>query len=467
MIGLAQHAGRNQKKVVSDMAAAQSVPSAAPPAPAGPLGVALLGCGVVGSEVVRLLDEQSHDLQARIGRPLDLVGIAVRRLNRTRPGIDPELFTTDADALVRRDDVDLVIEVIGGIEPARSLILTAMAAGASVVTANKALLAEDGATLFAAAEKAGVDLYFEASVAGAIPIIRPLRESLVGDEITSVIGIVNGTTNFILDKMDTDGAGFAETLAEAQDLGYAEADPTADIEGFDAAAKAAILSSLAFHTRVTGADVHREGITEVTSSDIASAREMGCVVKLLAICELSAEDPSDPRRERSVSVRVHPAMIPRTHPLASVGGAYNAVFVESRSAGRLMFYGPGAGGSPTASAVLGDLVTVARNRLRGAPGPGESSYAARPVSQIGSVVTRYHLSLEVSDVAGVLATIAHCFAEHGVSIQTVRQQGREADAQLVIVTHRATDAALSSTVQALRELDAVRQVTSVMRVEGE
>lgn len=434
---------------------------------AAPLGVAVLGCGVVGSEVVRLLTEQAADLHARVGRPLDLVGIAVRRLNRLRPGIDPRLFTTDADALVRRDDVDLVIEVIGGIEPARSLILTAMAHGASVVTANKALLAEDGATLFAAAEKAGVDLYFEASVAGAIPIIRPLRESLVGDEITSVIGIVNGTTNFILDKMDSDGAGFAETLAEAQDLGYAEADPTADIEGFDAAAKAAILSSLAFHTRVTGADVYREGITEVTSSDLASAREMGCTVKLLAICQLSPADDADPDAERSVSVRVHPAMIPRSHPLASVGGAYNAVFVESRSAGRLMFYGPGAGGSPTASAVLGDLVTVARNRLRGAAGPGESSYAARPVSAIGRVVTRYHLNLEVADVAGVLATIAQCFAEHQVSIQTVRQHGREADAQLVIVTHRASDAALSATVEALRGLDVVREVTSVMRVEGE
>ena len=248
-----------------------------------------------------------------------------------------------------------------------------------MVTANKALLAADGASLFEAAEQAEADLYFEAAVAGAIPIIRPLRESLVGDEITAVIGIVNGTTNFILDKMDTDGVGFAETLAEAQELGYAEADPTADVEGFDAAAKAAILASLAFHTRVTAADVYREGITEITSADIASAREMGCVVKLLAICQLS--DPTAPARERTVSVRVHPAMIPRTHPLASVGGAYNAVFVESRSAGRLMFYGPGAGGSPTASAVLGDLVTVARNRVRGAVGPGESSYAARPVSR--------------------------------------------------------------------------------------
>ena len=431
---------------------------------ATPLRVALLGCGTVGSEVARLLTEQAVDLQARVGRRLELVGIAVRRHNRSRPGIDPALFTTDAEALVARPDVDLVIEVIGGLEPARSLILSALRHGASVVTANKALLAEDGATLFAAAEQAGADLYFEAAVAGAIPIIRPLRESLVGDEITAVTGIVNGTTNFILDKMDADGAGFAETLTEAQELGYAEADPTADVEGFDAAAKAAILASLAFHTRVTAADVYREGIADVTSSDIASAKAIGCVVKLLALCELSGSGEDGDRR---VSVRVHPAMIPRSHPLAGVGGAYNAVFVESRSAGRLMFYGPGAGGSPTASAVLGDLVTVARNRVRGAVGPGESSYAARSVASIGSVTTRYHLSLEVADVAGVLARIAQVFAEHDVSIQTVRQNGRGEDAQLVVVTHRATDAALSATVASLRDLDVVRDVTSVMRVEGE
>ncbi|MDN5763130.1 MAG: homoserine dehydrogenase [Microlunatus sp.] len=433
--------------------------------PTPPLRVALLGCGVVGSEVARLLIDSASDLRARVGRPLELVGIAVRRLNRPREGLDAGLFTTDAEGLVSRSGVDLVIEVIGGIEPARSLILSALRHGASVVTANKALLAEDGATLYAAAEQSGVDLYFEAAVAGAIPIVRPLRESLVGDEITSVIGIVNGTTNYILDKMDSQGAGFAETLVDAQALGYAEADPTADVDGFDAAAKAAILASLAFHTRVGAADVYREGISEVTTSDIASAREMGSVVKLLALCELSpAVDGAGPR---GVSVRVHPAMIPRSHPLASVTGAYNAVFVESRSAGRLMFYGPGAGGSPTASAVLGDLVTVARNRVRGAAGPGESSYAARPIDPIDDVVTRYHVCLEVADVTGVLATVAACFAEHGVSIQTVRQQGRGTDAQLVVVTHRATDAALSATVRALRTLPSVRDVTSVMRVEGE
>jgi homoserine dehydrogenase len=433
--------------------------------PLTPLRVALLGCGVVGSEVARLIIGQAADLRARVGRPLELVGIAVRQPDRDRAGIDSELLTTDAEALVTREDVDLVIEVIGGIEPARSLILAAMRNGASVVTANKELLAADGAALFEAAEQAGADLYFEAAVAGAIPIIRPLRESLVGDEITSVIGIVNGTTNYILDRMDSGGISFAEALREAQQFGYAEADPTADVEGFDAAAKAAILASLAFHTRVTGADVYREGITGVTPTDIASAHDIGCVVKLLAICQLSS--PVASPAERTVSVRVHPAMIPRSHPLAAVGDAYNAVFVESMSAGRLMFYGPGAGGSPTASAVLGDLVTVARNRLRGAVGPGESSYAARPVTRIGSVLTRYHVSLEVADVVGVLATIADVFAEHGVSIETVRQNGRGADAQLVLVTHHARDAALSATVQALRGLDVVRQVTSVMRVEGD
>lgn len=422
----------------------------------------------MGGEVVDLINRQAGDLTMRVGRPLELVGVAVRRRDKHRPQLDPalddQLLTEDPDWLVRRCDVDLVVELIGGIEPARTLILTAMEHGASVVTANKALLAEDGSTLYSAAEQAGVDLYFEAAVAAAIPIIRPLRESLVGDEITSVMGIVNGTTNYILDQMDTEGVSFDETLAAAQDLGYAEADPTADVEAFDAGAKAAILSSLAFHSRVSSADVYREGITDITIGDIASAREMGCVVKLLAICQLI--QPAD-GGESAVSARVHPAMIPRRHPLASVRGPYNAVFVESRAAGQLMFSGPGAGGPPTASAVLGDLVTVARNRLRGAAGPGESNYAQRRISPIAEVVTRYHLSLDVADESGVLARIAGIFAESGVSIQTVRQQGRAADAKLVIVTHRATDAALSETVEALRRMDVVSEVTSVMRVEGE
>ncbi len=428
-----------------------------------PLKVAVLGCGSVGSQVVRLLTEQRDDLAARVGAPVELVGVAVRRLDAPRDVDVPDgLLTTDAAGLVARGDVDVVVEVIGGIEPARSLILSALDHGASVVSANKALLAEDGPTLFEAAAEAERDLYYEAAVAGAIPILRPLRESLAGDRVTRVLGIVNGTTNFILDKMDTSGAGFSEALEEAQELGYAEADPTADIEGFDAAAKAAILASLAFHSRVTASDVHREGISEVTAADVASARDMGSVVKLLAICELR---PGAGGQDQ-VAVRVHPAMIPRSHPLASVRGAFNAVFVESEAAGQLMFYGPGAGGAPTASAVLGDLVTVARNRLAGTRGAGESAYADRTVQPMGETRTRYHVAIDVDDRAGVLAAVANAFADHDVSIQTVRQEGRGADAQLVVVSHAAPDAALSATVEQLRNMDIVRDVTSVMRVEG-
>jgi homoserine dehydrogenase len=373
--------------------------------------------------------------------------------------VDPSLFTTDADALVGRTDIDLVVEVIGGIEPARSLILGALEHGASVVTANKALLAEDGSSLFSVAQKYGADLYYEASVGAAIPLIRPLRESLAGDRVKRVLGIVNGTTNYILDRMDAEGAGFAEALEDAQALGYAEADPTADVEGFDAAAKAAILAGLAFHTRVTASDVHREGIAEVTATDVASARAMDCVVKLLAIAELAPGGDQ-------LGVRVHPAMIPRAHPLASVREAYNAVFVESAAAGQLMFYGSGAGGAPTASAVLGDLVAVARHRVQGVTGVGESTYAQLAVRPMGETPTRYHISLDVDDKAGVLAAVADAFAQRGVSIQTVRQEGRGADAQLVVVTHQAPDRALAATVDELEKLGVVREVLSVMRVEG-
>ena len=426
--------------------------------------VALLGCGTVGTEVVRLLDEQAADLAARVGEPLDLAGIAVRRPAR-HPDVPAGLLTTDAAELVQRPDVDVVVEVIGGIEPARSLLLAAMKAGKSVVTANKALLAEDGATLHAAARQAGVDLYFEASVGGAIPLLRPLRESLAGDRISRVVGIVNGTTNYVLSRMDATGAGFAEALAEATALGYAEADPTADIDGFDAASKAAILAGLAFHTRVVAAEVHREGIGGVTAADVASAKAMGCTVKLLAICDRIG-DAGEAAGSESVGVRVHPAMIPRTHPLAAVGGAFNAVFVSGDAAGELMFYGRGAGGAPTASAVLGDLVAVARNRLTGARGAGESAYADLRVRPMGETPTRYHISLDVADRPGVLATVAHAFAAHDVSISTVRQSGRGADATLVLVTHTAPDAALAATVEDLRGMPIVREVVSVMRVEG-
>ncbi|MFI8340488.1 homoserine dehydrogenase [Streptomyces sp. NPDC085639] len=425
-----------------------------------PLKVALLGCGVVGSEVARIMTTHADDLTQRIGAPVELAGVAVRRPSKVREGIDPALITTDATALLKSGDIDIAIEVIGGIEPARTLITTAFEQGISVVSANKALLAQDGAALHAAAETHGLDLYYEAAVAGAIPLVRPMRESLAGDKINRVMGIVNGTTNFILDKMDSTGAGYQEALDEATALGYAEADPTADVEGYDAAAKAAILAGIAFHTRARLDDVYREGMTEVSAADFASAKRMGCTIKLLAILERAADG-------ESVTARVHPAMIPLSHPLASVREAYNAVFVEAEAAGRLMFYGPGAGGAPTASAVLGDLVAVARNKLAEATGPGESAYTQLPVSPMGDVVTRYHISLDVADKPGVLAQVATTFAEHGVSIDTVRQQGKDGEASLVVVTHRAPDAALSGTVEALRKLDTVRGVASIMRVEGE
>ena len=426
----------------------------------GELRVALLGCGAVGSQVFRLLGEQAGDLAARVGAPLQVAGVAVRDpAGRARAaGVPGELITTDAMGLVTRPDVDIVVEMIGGIEPARSLLLAAMQTGKSVVTANKALLGADGAVMHAAAREHGADLFYEAAVAGAIPLLRPLRESLAGDAVRRVLGIVNGTTNYILDKMDSSGAEFADALKEAQELGYAEADPTADVGGFDAAAKAAILASLAFHTRVTADDVYRQGIAAVTAADIASARALGCVVKLLAICE---------RCDGGISARVHPAMIPREHPLASVREAYNAVFVEAESAGRLMFYGAGAGGGPTASAVLGDLVVVARNRVAGIRGPDAPSYAELPVLPMADALTRYHVALDVADRPGVLAPVAEAFARHDVSIKAVRQEGRGAEAYLVIVTHTARESALAATVADLSAMEAVRAVDSVMRVEGE
>ncbi len=426
---------------------------------AQPLTVALLGSGTVGASVAQLLSSQSEDLTARIGAPLEVVGIAVRDLRRERPGIDPALLTDDAESLVRRG-ADVVIEVMGGIEPARSLILSAMEHGSSVVTANKALLAQDGAILHETAAKHDVDLYFEASVGGAIPLLRPLRESLAGDRVRRVLGIVNGTTNVILTRMDETGATFDEALAEATELGYAEADPSADVDGHDAAAKAAIIAGLAFHTRVTAADVHCEGIRGVTATDVATAHEMGQVIKLLAVAELSPDG-------RGVSVRVHPAMIARTHPLAGVREAFNAVFIETEAAGELMFYGRGAGGAPTASAVLGDVVAVARNRLTGARGWGESAYADVTVRPMGEARTSYYVALAVADRPGVLAAVATTFSNHGVSIRTVRQEGSGHDASLVIVTHVAADADLAATVAELATLDIVRSVSSVLRVEGE
>lgn len=432
-----------------------------------PVGVAVLGLGNVGSQVVRIINDSSTDLTARIGAPLVLRGIGVRRVAADR-GVPIELLTNDIDELVSRDDVDIVVELMGPIEPARKAILSALEQGKSVVTANKALMAQSTGELAQAAEHAHVDLYFEAAVAGAIPVIRPLTQSLAGDTVLRVAGIVNGTTNYILSAMDSTGADYSSALADASALGYAEADPTADVEGYDAAAKAAILASIAFHTRVTADDVYREGITAVTPADFASARALGCTIKLLSICERITTDEDQQR----ISARVYPALVPLSHPLATVSGAFNAVVVEAEAAGRLMFYGQGAGGAPTASAVMGDLVMAARNRVQGGRGPRESKYAELPISPMGFIPTRYYVSMQVADRPGVLSAVAAEFGKREVSIAEVRQEGavdeggQRVGARIVVVTHRATDAALSDTVAALADLDVVQSVVSVLRLEG-
>jgi homoserine dehydrogenase len=432
-----------------------------------PIRLAMLGCGTVGSSVAKLLSMHQHDLAHRVGADIHLVAVGVRDASKKREGIDPSLITTDLKA-VAASGADVVVEVMGGIEPARSLILLAMESGSSVVTANKALLAEDGAALYAAAEEYGVDLYFEASVAGAIPLIRPLRESLAGDRVTKVMGIVNGTTNFMLTKMDEEGVEYDEVFAEAEALGYLEADPSLDVDGLDAAAKAAILAELAFHTRVTIADVYCEGIRSVTAADIKAARAMGFVIKLLAIAELVHVDPQATNSTQdAIVVRVHPTMIPTNHPLANVRGSFNAVFITAEAAGEMMFYGRGAGGDPTASAILGDVVAAARNRVLGGRGPGESTYTGLPVLGIGHSKTRYYVNLDVQDRPGVLAQISQAFADNGVSIQVVRQDGHGEEAGLIVRTHSGSEESLSNTVTTLKGMDAVRKVVGVMRVEGE
>ena len=418
----------------------------------------MLGCGVVGSQIARLLVENKSDLTSRAGANLELAKVAVKNINTKREGISSSLLTDDAKSIVNDPEIDLIIEVIGGISPAKELILTAIKNGKSVVTANKSLLAQAGAELYTAADNANVDLYYEAAVAGAIPILRPLRESLVGDQVHRIMGIVNGTTNYILTKMDESGTAFDDALKQAQALGFAEADPTADVEAIDAASKAAILAGLAFHSRVSDADVYREGITKITATDVKVAKAMDMVIKLLAIAELTPEG--------EISVRVHPALISRTHPLASVRESFNAVFVEAKSAGQLMFYGKGAGGEPTASAILGDLVAVARHKVSGGIGPKESDYADLKIAKIGQTKTRYLIRLNVADKPGVLESVAHVFASHGVSIQTVRQTGAGDKAELIVMTHSSTESALSETVKDLSKLPAVTDVSSVLRVEG-
>ena len=422
-----------------------------------PLRIALLGAGSVGAQVARLLLENREELAARVGAELELIGIAVRDLNSKRPeGVPVELLTTDAEKLIL--GADIVIEVMGGLEPARTYILQALNSGSDVITANKYLLATHGTELFEAAEQVGAQLYFEAAVAAAIPIIRPLRESLAGDKVTRIMGIVNGSTNYILDRMDNAGLSLEEAMVEATDLGYLEADPTLDVEGYDAAQKVAILASLAFHTEVPLENVYREGITKITREQMTAAKENGYVIKLLAICE---------RLDEGVSARVYPALIPREHPLAAVRGAFNAVFVEAEAAGALMFYGSGAGGTQTASAVLGDLVSAAKRPVAGGPGLADSVHADLPVLPIDHVNTRYQITLEAKDQPGVLASIASTFAEFGVSVETVEQSiNPRKTATFMVGTHEATESSLRAVVTALAASDAVESITSVIRVEG-
>jgi homoserine dehydrogenase len=417
--------------------------------------VGVLGCGNVGAALVELLQRQGDEIEARTGLRLEVTRVAVRSSSRERPvELAEGVLTTDAAGVVKDPEVDVVVEMIGGIEPARELITAALANGKPVVSANKELLANFGAELFAAAEDAGVDLLFEAAVAGGIPLIRPLRESLVGERISRVMGIVNGTTNYILTKMTEEGADYTDALAEAQRLGYAERDPTADVEGYDAGAKAAIIASIAFGVRVVAGDVYHEGISGITPADIAFASRLGYVVKLLAIAELV---------DGEVGVRVHPAMVPVAHPLASVRESYNAVFIEGEAVGNLMFYGRGAGGMPSASAVLGDLIDAGVNLRRGSSASVGALAKAR-IRSIDEASSEYYLNLDVADRAGVLAAVAGVLAAHDVSIRAMEQDGLGEEARLIFITHTAKEADVQATLRDLRELDAVDRIGSVLRV---
>ena len=420
--------------------------------------VGLLGCSNVGAAVARMLHDNAAEIERRAGARLEVTRVAVRNVSKERDApLAPELFTHDAHEVVRDPNVDVVVEAIGGIEPARSLILESFSLGKSVVTANKELLSTLGRELFEAAAQSGVDLLFEASVGGGIPLIRPFRESLAGERVVRFMGILNGTTNYILTRMTEDGSALRDAVAEAQQLGYAERDPTADVEGYDAAAKAAILATIAFDVPFVAGDVYREGILDVSAEDIARARQLGYVVKLLAIAEGD---------EDQVSVRVHPAMIPADHPLASVRDSFNAVFVEGSKVGQLMFYGRGAGGDPSATSVVGDLIEIVRNRRHGAHSPAVIEHSGRRVRAIDEMSSQYYVLLHVDDRAGVLAAIARVFGEHDVSIKSVIQEGQGDEAQLVLITHRASERDFQACANELRHLDVVKSVSSILRVEG-
>ena len=417
----------------------------------------------MGAALVTLLDEQRDTVAARTGIELEITRIAVRSTAKDRClSIDPSVFCTDAAGIVSDPEIDIVVEVIGGIEPARTLLRDAIAAGKPVVTGNKELLANHGAELFGAADDAGVDLLFEAAVAGAIPLIRPLRESLAAEPVQRIMGIVNGTTNYILTQMTERGASYAEALSEAQSLGYAERDPTADVEGFDAGAKAAIIATVAFGAVVVAGDVYHEGISRITLHDIEMARRLGYAVKAIAVAERTGWGNGEPPE---VAVRVHPAMVPVQHPLASVRDSFNAVFIQGGAVGELMFYGRGAGGRPTAGAVLGDLVDAAVNLSCG--GSGRIGRLVRAgIRSIDDLRAEYYLGLEVADRPGVLASVAAVFGRHGVSIRSMEQHGLGDDARLVFITHECRERDLQATRRDLRGLEAVHEVGSVIRVVG-
>lgn len=423
--------------------------------------IGLLGAGTVGLQVARILKRQQSELAARAGANLVLAGVAVRDVSKKREGIDPALLTTDIDAVI--DGSQLVIELMGGLEPARTAMVRALKAGKTVVTGNKAVLAQFGPELYAAAEAGDANLYFEAAVAGAVPVVYGLRESLTGDRINKVLGIVNGTTNYILDQMSTQGWEYAQALKEAQRLGYAEADPSADVEGHDAASKCAILASLAFHTRVSVDDVPVRGITDIGAADIAQARREGYAVKLLAKAERVENHGAE-----SISLGVEPTLVPLTHPLAGISGPYNAIVLETEFAGRLMFYGAGAGGAPTASAVLSDVVAGANHLAHGGHAPRESVYASLPICPPGEALTRRQVRLEVSGEIGSLSEVVRAYLEGGVSIASLgqpRSAAETADATLIISTHQAPKSAHDSITAALSKSSQVHRIASVMSIE--
>jgi homoserine dehydrogenase len=430
------------------------------PTPDRVVRIGVLGCGNVGSALVGILQDRAEALAVQSGARLEIAGIAVNDLTLARAEHVPvDLLTADSAGLVSDPAVDMVVELMGGLVPAGELVRKALETGKPVVTANKALLASpEGVALRTLAKHEGVDLLYEAAVAGAIPLVRALRESLTGERIHRVMGIVNGTTNFILTKMSEQGADYSDVLAEAQALGLAERDPTADVEGYDAAAKAAILAGVAFGYDVAGADVMREGITAVRAVDVEFAERLGYSVKLLAIVERVGED--------ALSVRVHPALVPKSHPLAGVRDAFNAVFIEGEAAGELMLYGQGAGGLPTASAVVGDVIDAVRNLSAGTTAPTPERRPARLLPE-PELRSECYISLDVTDRPGVLAEVTKVFGDHDVSIRSMEQEGYAGEARLCFLTHLAREGDVRDTLAGLAGLDSVERIGGVMRIVGD